>query len=225
MASDLITVDEYKKATGQSSQTLSQDDADQLAWAITSASRVIRNYLDRDLTLAADASPGARTFRYTGGNVLEIDDATAITSVATTITPWSPATRTLDPSEWVAAATTANLPVFDAVELWTNLPFAQSPAMGFQWNEDRYGWRPHPLSLDVTATWGWPEFPQDIKQAAIWQTTDIMAPETPYVSESIEGYSHSFRETRSNASQQANPITAVTPRAQSLLDPYVRVNV
>lgn len=223
MARDIVTLQEYLVATGGG--TPDADEQAQLEWAITSASQVIRNYLDRDVVLQADATPGSRTFRYTGGNVVEIDDATAITSVATSITPWSPSSRTLDPSEYIASPSSANLPVIDSIELWTNLPFAQDPAMGFKWNQDRYGWLPHPQELDVVATWGWPTIPTDIKQAVIWQTTDLLTPDTPYITEAIEGYSHSFRETRGSTGQNVTPITAITPRAQSLLDPYVRVNV
>jgi hypothetical protein len=108
------------------------------------------------------------------------------------------------------------------LELWTNLPFAASPAMGFKWNADRYGYRPHPIELDVTAVWGWPSIPADIQMATVWVVGELMADISPYVSEAIEGYSHSYGSARAAS---LVPQTAITSRAQSLLDPYTRVNV
>jgi hypothetical protein len=224
MASDLITLNDYLTATGGSIDELETPQQAQLERAISSASSIIRNYLDRDVKLASeDATPATRTFRYNGGGLLDIDDATEVTSVATAITPASPASRVLQPQEWAASATSSNLPVLDTIELWTRLPFAQSPAMGFQWNEDTYGWRFYPVSLDVTAIWGWAEIPLDLQQAVVWQVADVITPESPYISEAIDGYSHSMREARGTTN--VGPINAVSGRVQALLDPYVRVNV
>jgi hypothetical protein len=224
MASDLITLAEYGTRTATDLSSLDATQTAQIEAAITTASSLIRSYLDRDVRLASEEVAGeVRTFNYTGGNVLEIDDATSVISVATSITPWSPASRTLDATEWTPEATTPNVPVFDAIELWTNLPFVQSPSMGFKWNEDTIGWRAHPVKLDVSANWGWASIPDDIKQAAVWQVEDVITPESPYISESIEGYSHSLREARGTTN--VGPITAVTGRVRAVLDPYTRLNV
>lgn len=227
MASNLLTLSDYLAASGQASTDLDAPETARANWAIGVASTAIRQYLDRDLTLTADADQSPRTFRYYGHRMLEIDDCSDIQSVATAITPWSPQSRILDAAEWLAGSSSANLPVKDYLELWTILPFGGNPAMGFKWNQDmlvrEYGTRARPLELVVTATWGWPEpIPNDIKQAAVWVMGEVLAEIQPWTSESIAGYSHSMGSGRS---MSLIPQTAVSTRAMSLLDPYMRVNV
>src|SRR5438270_9989731 len=168
MAADLLTYAEWIQATGRDAARVDADLQAKAEWAITVASDAIRQYTDRDLTLNTDAVQGPRTFRYLGHGVLEIDDCTDIQQVEVASTPWSPASRVLDSTEWIAASSSSNLPVIDYLELLTNLPLAGSPEMGFQRNVDRYGWRPHPVEITVTATWGWPIIPAGVKQAAVW---------------------------------------------------------
>lgn len=237
MASDLLTAAEFYTRTGRDPNALSPQDAARFPALITAASIAVRNFVDRDLTLAADADQSPRTFRYYGRGMVEIDDCTAITQVATSVTAWSPASRLLDPSEYIAGATSSNLPVLDYIELWTNLPMvAASPAMGFTWNADRYGYRPHPVLLTVTANWGWAAIPEDVKMAVVWTVGAFEVPETPYISESIAGYSHTLERTRGGGgggndgggggpSLTGSMEQAVPERAQALLAPYVRVNV
>lgn len=222
MAADLLTYNEFLAADGKATGDVDSTEASRIQFAITGASQAVRQYLDRDLTLNTDSVQGARTFRYWGHGTVDIDDCTSVTQVAFTSTPWQPFTRVLDVSEWVQPIPSRNLPVSDFLELWTNLPFAASPEMGFKWNADRYGYRPHPIELDITAVWGWPSIPQDIKMATVWVVGEFLAAISPYTAESIEGYSHSFGSGRS---MSLIPQTAITVRAQSLLDPYQRVNV
>jgi hypothetical protein len=223
MASDLLTLNDFLAASGQTN--LDASETSRAQWAIGTASAAIRQYLDRDLTLNSDAVQAPRTFRYYGHRMLEIDDCTDIQTVATAVTPWTPSTRTLDAREWIAGQSSANLPVKDCLELLTILPFGMNPAMGFQWNEDvyaaQYGVRSRPLELTVTATWGWAAIPQDIKQAAVWVIGEVLAEVLPWTTESIAGYSHTLGERAA----ALVPQTAVSVRAQSLLDPYVRINI
>lgn len=234
MASDLLTLDEFCARTGRDPNKLPPLDAAKFPPLISAASAAVRNYVDRDLTLQADADQSPRTFRYYGHGMVEIDDCTSISQVATAVTAWSPASRILDPSEYIAGATSSNLPVMDYIELWTNLPMiAASPAMGFTWNADRYGYRPHPVMVTVTANWGWATIPEDIKMATVWTVGEFEVPETPYISESISGYSHTMERTRSGGGSGDNGSPnltggmeqAVPERAQALLVPYVRVNM
>jgi hypothetical protein len=210
-------------------------ETERISWAISTASEAVRVFLDRDVTLASNATPGPRQFRYDGHGSLDVDDFTAINSVSLTPNAYSGATRTFQPYEYIAmASSSVLLPVMDTIEMWTALPFADSPAMGFQWNADRLGFRPQPVLITVDAVWGWPSIPQSIKQATIWTMGEMLIPETPYVQESIAGYSVvSERSMRSGGGGQdgsgpTNPVSmaaAIPGRAQALLAPYLRVNV
>lgn len=233
MASDLITITEYAASTGRDLRQLTDVDTNRIEANITAASIMIRNYLDRDLTLAADAVAGPRVFRYYGHGSLDTDDFTAINSVSLVPNAWSGATRTLQPFEYLAMSSLSSLPVMDTIEIWTMLPFGESPAMGFQWNADTYGYRPNPLLITVDAVWGWPSFPPDIKQAAVWTVGELMTPATPYVQESIAGYSRTLQRTPrggggNDGGGPVNPASlenAIPGRAQAILSPYIRVNV
>lgn len=222
MARDLLTYDEFLAFDGRAPGDVNEQEAARLTIAISAASNAVRQFVDRDLTLSVDAVQGDRTFRWLGHDSIDIDDATQVTQVALSSTPWQPFTRVLDVSEWITPTPEYNLPVFDSLELWTNLPFGSSPEMGFKWNQDRYGYRPHPIILSVTAVWGWPVIPEDIKMATVWTVGEMIATLSPYTSEAIEGYSHSFGSGRT---MSLTPQTAVPSRAQSLLDPYLRINV
>lgn len=220
MATDLITSTQFANAVGNDPTSLDPVDLAKIRWAIAAASDAIRSYTDRDFTLTTDAIQGTRTYRYYGHDVLEIDDAESVTQVQTGPGPWTPYTRILDPTEWIAGPYGSLIQNY--IELWTVLPYAASPEMGFKNNADYYGFRPHPMTLVVTAVWGWPAIPPAVQQAAVLVTADIMASPYPYTAEAIEGYSHSFGSGRSAA---MIPQTVITVRAQSLLDPYTRVNV
>lgn len=220
MAADLLTFQEFLDRAGRDSTDLDVAETARAHAAIAGASSAIRAYVDRDLTLNADAVQGARTFRYYGHTLLEIDDCKSVTSVSTASTPWQPFTRVLSLTEYIPGP--FNAPVLTYIELHTILPFGNSPEMGFMWNADRYGFIPRPIEISVDAVWGWPAIPEDIKWAAVWVVGELMTSISPYTVESIEGYSHSFGSGRS---QSLVPQTAITVRAQSLLDPYIRINV
>lgn len=222
MARDLLTYGEYLARAGKAAADVDQTEAARIQAAISDASQAVRQYVDRDLTLNIDSVQGDRTFRWLGHNTIDIDDATTINSISLASTPWSPFSRTLDVSEWVQPLPEPNLPVIDYVELWTNLPFGSSPEMGFKWNQDRYGWRPHPIELTVNAVWGWPLIPGDVKMAVVWTTAEMLADLSPYTAEAIEGYSHSYGSGRT---VNTLPQEVVPQRAQSILAAYQRVNV
>lgn len=92
-----------------------------------------------------------------------------------------------------------------------------SGEMGFLRNWDVY-LTEHPQldqawKVRVTAKWGYPSIPDDVKQAAIWTAVAFMENPKPYASESIAQY------TRSRADRDADPIPT---RAARLLEPHVK---
>ncbi len=220
MAADLLTISDYYAALGRDASELDADERARAQWSITAASNVIRGYCDRDLTLNTDAIQGSRSFRYYGHELLEVDDCTSVSQVSIASTPWAPVTRILDPSEWLSGPYNATIQTY--IEMQTRLPFPASPEMGFKWNADRYGYRPHPSILSVTAVWGWPDIPWDIKQATIWVIGEIEASYLPYNQEAIENYS---RTVQPRSAAGTAPPGAISVRAASLLDPYARINV
>lgn len=224
MAADLITPADYYALTN--TPTPDTGTTAEVAAAITGASNAIRMYTDRDFTLEADASQIPRTFKYVGG-YLEIDDCQSVTSVSIAVTPWNTVGRMLDPTEWDSGASNRQLDVLDYIELMVRTYRGGSPAMGFQWNADQYGYgygytNYGPPSYTVDAVWGWPSIPDEIKYAMVWIMGEFMSDPEPYNSESIENYSHVVSASRSGAGA---PIVAIPVRAASLLDPYMRINV
>lgn len=218
MLPDLITTDEYLTATGIS---VGDADVDQIAWAISVASQTIRDYTDRDFVLTADAVSGTRNFVYQGNNELEIDDAVAVTQVAIAPTTFDTG-RTLDPTEWYAVVNKDG--VIDHIELYTlfGARGRYSPEMGFTRNLDTLPIIDYPVTLTITATWGWPEIPRNVKQAAVWGAADFMSDPGPYNSESIANYSRSYIGARAASAMVTN---ALPERALALLEAYNRINV
>lgn len=207
---DLITLEELKAALGiPASMTADHDNLNRI---IDAASAAVSVYTDRDF--ASPLVTEQRTFEYDGGGHLDIDDASAVTAVTTSFAGFD----NLIPADLWRAQPYGS-PVLN--ELLLPTVYGPSPEMGFTRNFDvlyREGrFTTLPLLVKVDATWGWPVVPEDVKQAVIWTAASMKEQPTPYVQESIEGYS---RSTNIRA-----PATALPDRAKDLLAPYMRINV
>jgi hypothetical protein len=208
---NLITRDELKAALGiPANQTADHPNLDRI---IAASSAAVEVWTDRDF--GASLVTEQRTYEYDGSGYLDIDDAAAVTAVTTSFA----GTDSLVPSDlWRAQPYGA--PVLTEL-LLPGFYGGVSPEMGFARNMDvlaREGrLQTLPLLVKVDATWGWPIVPEDVKQAVIWTAASMKEQPTPYVQESIEGYS---RSTNIRA-----PSTSLPDRAKDLLAPYMRMNV
>jgi hypothetical protein len=174
-----------------------------------------------------------RTFEYDGSGYLDIDDCQAVTAVALSFTLGPD--QILDPTyQWRPKP--FNAPVhgqaYYYLEIAGAYPWGLDPEMGFMQNLDMLA-REGRLTAQmpvakVTATWGWPAIPQDVKLAALWTLEGWGAgdagPTTPgVVSESIEGYARSFGGT--GAAEAERTLLAIPNRARDLLSQYQTINV
>jgi hypothetical protein len=98
-----------------------------------------------------------------------------------------------------------------------------SPEMGFERNLDTLGFLPKLPTINITASWGWPVIPADVKLAAAITVQTLMdsikkkASGGSLTSEAIAGYSRSWQPPDPNA------LLAIPNRARDLLLPYQRV--
>jgi|ERR1700733_7183907 len=216
---DLITVSQYLAFSGINPSDATTEELAQYAVVITAASKIVREYCDRDFTLTSDETiANPRQYRFYGHNILEIDDCNSINSVSTVALPSQPwiTARTLDPSEYFAMP--IGDPVLTYIEMWTVFRL-DSPAMGFRNNLDTLGFIPVPIIIAVDATWGWTEIPTDIQYATFLVSVGLADSPGPYVAQAIANYSYS------KALRGGLPDTdVVSNRIKSILDPYVRVN-
>jgi hypothetical protein len=222
---DLLTLNEYKTYAGIPLSDTTNDT--QLTAMIGAASNSIRNYTDRsfDTTLITET----RQFEYDGGGYLDIDDATTVSGVSFTYPLPGTTDVVLDASyQWRAMPYGG--PVYHYVVVPTGY-YGVSPEMGFMFNLDvvareRRLQTPPPL-VKVTATWGWPSIPEDVKMATLWTLDDwgagVAGPSNPgVVSESIEGYAVSYG-SRQGAREAL--LMAVPNRAKELLSMYQKIYV
>lgn len=225
MAADLLTLNEYLDFTGQLMADQDAQDLAQIQAIISSASVSVRNYCDRRFELSADASQTPRSFRYTGGVLLDIDDATVVNTVSLAANQFQTG-RVLDTSEWFATAVENPDGIMDNLELYTIIsPWsgAGSPEMGFKNNLDNYGAVPYPVLITVNAVWGWPEIPSNVKMAVVLAVADFTSDTDAFNSEAIAGYSRSRSAARQGSALK--PVEALPDRALALLDPYTRINI
>lgn len=168
----------------------------------------IRNISGRDFG-EETSGPAERSFAYDGSGFCDIDDCSAITQVKV-------GTLVVPSTQWVAKP--EDLPADNAQATWwlENLPKGgeRSPEMGFLQNWDTLG-VPYNERVYVTATWGWPAIPGDVKMAAAWTLNAWITVPGAFVSESIEGYSRTV-------SLPAGLQDAIPVRAQMLLESYDR---
>lgn len=215
---DLITLTELKTALGIPDPSAEHPDDAKNAAAISAATEIIRTYTDRTFDITPPAAVAtSRQFEYDGSGYLDIDDAQTITTVSAIYdSTFNPTSRPLNAFEWSAR------PFNKPVKFWLQLPdspYAQgSPAMGFKYNADTYSEYGRSLEysiIEVTAVWGWPEIPADIRQAVIWTTLHLAENPKSYIAESIEGYSRAY-------SIGGGTVDDVLPdRARQVLLPYI----
>lgn len=155
------------------------------------------------------SGPSERSYAYDGSGFCDIDDASAITQVkvGTLVVPttqWVP-----KPEPWA---------LDDAHAYWwlENLPYYndRSPEMGFLQNWDVFGVPPNERVF-VTATWGWPTIPGDVKMAAAWTLNAWIEVPGAFINESIESFSRTV-------SLPSGLQDAIPARAQTLLESYDR---
>lgn len=190
--------------------------------AISAASRAILNYTERDF--ASPLVTETREFTYDGSGFLDIDDANNITAVAMKVPNSSDVV--LDEEVWTAMpAKRDDSPVFTYLLIPNGYPSYPSVAMGFERNLDTFvadhGYSTKPQTVAVTAEWGWPEVPADVKRAAIWTIRDWTSDpkgDSRLQSESIAGYSRSW------AQLGGLGMLAIPNAARDLLASYQRLH-
>lgn len=208
---DLITPEILYDALGKAPGDLEEHEVSKYAEAIAAASAAIRSWTDRKFEEAGQSAT-ARTYQYDGSGVLDIDDCTTVTAINVVVP--NGVERPLDAMEFTAHPFEG--PIFDHITMsprWGQV----SREMGFTRNLDRYegplGYAPQ---IKVTAIWGWPTIPPDVRRAVIWTAISLVENPRPFISESIEGYSRTVGPA---------PYDAIPVRAQALLAPYTKLKV
>jgi hypothetical protein len=107
------------------------------------------------------------------------------------------------------------------------LPFAISPEMGFERNLDTYPFSSFKSPMvAVTATWGWPAVPDDVKLATALTIKQFLTSSgggsaEGLTAEAIEGFSRSW----GGRGSMGVTALAIPNRARDLLAAYQRVFV
>jgi hypothetical protein len=214
----LLDLTTYKGLLGvQSGDT--RNDA-QITALLEPASAAVRTYTGRSFELSTRRTT-RRSFVYDGSGFLDIDDCTTVTGLSVAIPNVLPVA--LGKTEW--SAMPGDGPIYYYLVLHGGVtPFATSPEMGFTRNLDQYPAITYKQPLvRVTATWGWPEIPQDVKLATALIIKQYL-PESGggaegLSAEAIEGWSRSWGgRTGAGLSSMAIP-----NRARDLLAAYQRV--
>lgn len=220
---DLITLAEYKTASGIAT-SLTVDD-DKHTWLIKVASRLISSYSGRDFGSAQVTEE--RPFQYDGSGFLDIDDASVITDVKLVVPGGSDLPLTADLQWYPQPQRRDDSPVFYYIVLPGGVSATgYSPAMGFTYNLDvyvqDYGRPMAPTTLKVTGTWGWPVVPDDVKQAAVWTINEWDSREDGegVTAEAIASFSRSW-----GLRGQASPSLALPDKARDVLANYEKISV
>jgi hypothetical protein len=216
---DLITLQEYRDATGYTSVDAAFDT--QVTAAIKYASSAIRNYTARDF--GAPLVVEDRTYEYDGSGYVDIDDANTVNTVTLTTVGW--ADQVVDVALWRAMPQRRDdAPVYYYIYMPNVTAWGASPYMGFTRNVDVLAaegrWGVQPPMVKVNAQWGWPTVPDDVKQATIWAVEDwkgtTASSAGPVTAHAIESFSESFG-SRAGTGVTAN---ALPQRALDLLANY-----
>lgn len=210
----LVTSDEYKTLMGVD-PTDTRNDA-RISALLTAATQTVKNFTGRDFSVSTgDLSD--RTYTYDGSGYLEIDDATSITHLVTN-GGISGGAYDLDDAEWEQLP--GNSPIYYYIAIFGGRWLPMSPEMGFERNLDQIGYSARQPTLTVTASWGWPEVPADVKLATSMVIENIIkGPDSDgLTAEAIEGYSRSW-----GNSNNAVASLAIPNRARDILVNYQRV--
>lgn len=217
----LITLEELKNLL-----QITDDSSDvYFEAAILAASSAVVKYTERNF--GTQAVTEQREYQYDGTGILDIDDCTDVTGVALVVPGGDD--LVLPTTSWSAQPPQK----FDTpVSFYLLLPTvggwpSVSPQMGFTYNLDRFftefGRPSLPQIVKVTATWGWPLVPADVKQAVAWIIDDWntrVGDGESLASHSIESFSESWQ--RGTATSQA---MAIPSRARDILSQYERHQV
>lgn len=209
---NLITNSEYRLYAADSAPTSENTRIDAL---IAAASRSVTKYTDRNFVVTTGVS-APRTYEYDGSGFLEIDDCQNILTI-TTDAGYPGQTYVLDTSEWLAEP--AGGEVYYYVHL-NGRYLPASPEMGFERNLDTLGYSGRIPNVTVTATWGWPAIPEDVKLATAIIVADLKESSKEgageLTAESIASYARSWQ-------PRPSQLLAIPNRARDLLANYMRV--
>lgn len=212
----LLTLAEYKTFVGLD-PTDTRNDA-RIGALLDPVTRAIEIWTARDFSVSAGVAL-TRTFQYDGSGFLDIDDAVSVTGVTVNVPNADP--YVMDSMEWTAMPDNGPVVYYLLIHGGVNV-FGISPEMGFERNLDQYPMRSYkPNTLTVTATWGWPEVPSDVKLATAWTIQDwtSKASAENLTAEAIEGYSRSWGAKGGGSS----PALAIPNRARDILAAYQRI--
>jgi hypothetical protein len=202
---DLVTLEQLKDHLGIPDDDTESDS--RLSQAIAGASVAVRNFTGRDF---GDASATAtRTYRYDGRGWLNIDEASAVTSVT-----YDGLALVVD-IDYVVGPDRG--PVYDYLELFRGF---SSPEMGFERNLDTlaiYGRRYRYVPVAVTATFGWPAIPEDVQLATLMTAVNLVENPRLLASAQIERYGIT--------AEARNLTQAIPPAGKELLWQYKKVNL
>lgn len=216
MSVDLITLDELKYALSDDIDEATPELDQRLRKAISGASEAVRKFADR--SFGEPNVVATRIYDYDYSGYLDIDDAWEVQTVEFVMRSLGfPLTN-----EYWRAEPVAGPPYeYIIVPKWAGI---YSPQMGFRRNLDRISkeanWVGVGPQVKITAKWGWPEVPQDVRQAVIWTAANFAEKPDQMVGESIANYSYT---SQSRASQ--GPPPAIPSKAQDILAPYVRFQI
>lgn len=210
----LVSLDQYKVLMGVDPTDTRNDG--RISALLAAASITVKNFTGRDFTVATGV-PSSKTYSYDGSGYLEIDDATAITHL-TTNGGITGGVYDLDDAEWEQLP--HNSPIYYYLAIFGGRWLPASPEMGFERNLDQIGYTARQPTITVTADWGWPEIPEDVKLATSLVIENIISgPESDgLTSEAIEGYARSWGNSNNAVASMAIP-----GRARDILVNYQRV--
>lgn len=212
-ANNLISLERLKIAKGDTSVNPTRDAKYEAAIAF--ASEAIRKFTDRSFGLPIKNE--TRIYDYDISGLIDIDDASVVEMVefklGNLVTP-------VQSYAWRAEPQSG--PPFDYLVIphWAGV---YSPEMGFTYNLDiiskERGWPGTPPVVLVKGSYGWPEVPYDVQEAAILVAAEFSENPNENVSESIENYTYSKGGSRAFGAAES---VAISGRAKDLLNPYVR---
>jgi hypothetical protein len=214
---DLLTLAEYK-TLGNIQTADTRKDA-MITALLPAVSNAIRMWTDREFEVSAGIST-SRVFQYDNSGILDIDDCVAVTSISTDA--GVPGGQAYILNDFEFEVMPYGSPVNTYVILNGGPGSRWSGEMGFLRNMDRYEYAPRHQLMTVTATWGWPAIPPDVKLAAYFAINEqVSRPSGEGLSaEAIEGFSRSWGRTG-----QLSPALMIPDRARDLLAMYAKINV
>ena len=217
----LIDLATYKSLVG--TQPGDTRDDTQITALLEPISKAIETYTGRSFAVS-ERRTTRRSFQYDGSGFLDIDDCTYVTTVEAVIP--NADNYVLDAQEWTPAPHGG--PTYYYIVMHGGIsPWSISPEMGFKRNLDKYppSRFENPM-VNVTATWGWPSVPHDVKLATALTIKQFLTSQgggaaEGLSAEAIEGWSRSW----GGRTAPGMTALAIPNRARDLLVAYQRVFV